>query len=87
MKIFIFFNCDANKSEPSMNLFYNKLVYRDTAISRRKLFSRIQSELKIGRIQIAEENLPKIEQLVMSGNPVDASNFILYGAIREFECV
>ena len=29
-RAFIFFNCDENKSEQSMNIFYNHIVYKDT---------------------------------------------------------
>ena len=32
-KAFIFFNCDADKSEASMNIFYNHAVYKDTKSS------------------------------------------------------
>ena len=85
-RVFVFFNCDAEKSQSSMNIFYNDATYKDTPISRRRLFRKIEAERKSGRIQIAEENLAKIEQAVMKGNPSDASQFITYGAVKELKC-
>ena len=56
-KAFIFFNCDANKSEASMNIFYNNAVYKDTKTSRKNLWKRVKEEYGAERIQIAAENL------------------------------
>ena len=86
-KIFVFFNCDENKTESSMNIFYNNVTYKDTTISRNRLLNKIITEHKAGRVQIAEENLKKVEEIIMKGNPVDAGNFIKYGAIKSFDCV
>ena len=86
-KIFVFFNCDENKAESSMNIFYNNVTYKDTTISRNRLLNKIIAENKAGRVQIAEENLKKVEEIIMKGNPVDAGNFIKYGAIKSFDCV
>ena len=86
-KIFVFFNCNAEKSESTMNIFYNNLTFKDTLISRRRLLQKIKAECNAGRIKIAEENFAKIEEIVTKGNPVDASQFITYGAIRELKCV
>ena len=84
---FVFFNCDGAKSEASMNIFYNSTIYGVASISRRKLLAKIQEELKAGRIKIAEQNVKKVEKLIMDGNYLVASDFIQYGAIREFELV
>lgn len=86
-KVFVFFNCDAEKNETSMNIFYNDVTFKDTVISRRRLFNKIQIESKTGRIQVAEENFQKIEEIIMNGNPEDAGKFIKYGAIKSFKCV
>ncbi len=86
-KIFVFFNCDENKNESSMNIFYNNVTYKDTTISRKRLLNKINAEHKAGRVQIAEENFSKVEEIIMKGNPVDAGNFIKYGAIKSFDCV
>ena len=86
-KVFVFFNCDAEKNPSSMNIFYNNLTFKDTSISRRRLFQKINFERKEGRIQIAAENLAKVEEIIMKGNPVDASQFITYGAVKELTCL
>lgn len=86
-KIFVFFNCNAEKNESTMNIFYNNVTFKDTMISRRRLFNKIKSEYKAGRIQVAEENFQKIEDAIMKGNPDDASKFITYGAVKTFKCL
>lgn len=86
-KVFVFFNCDAEKTESTMNIFYNNVTYKDTLISRRRLFQKILAEKAAERVQIAEENLAKVEEMITKGNPVDASNFITFGAIKEFKCL
>ena len=85
-KAFIFFNCDANKSEASMNIFYNRAVYKDTKTSRKNLWKRVKEEYGAERIQIAADNLKAVELAITEGDPVEASNFIQFGAIREIEC-
>lgn len=85
-KAFIFFNCDANKSEASMNIFYNNAVYKDTKTSRKNLWKRVKEEYGAERIQIAAENLKNVELAIIEGDPVEASNFIQFGAIRAVEC-
>ena len=85
-KVFIFFNCDADKSEASMNIFYNRAVYKDTKTSRKNLWKKIKEEYGAERIQIAADNLKAVELAITEGDPVEASNFIQFGAIREIEC-
>ena len=85
-KAFIFFNCDADKSEASMNVFYNRVVYKDTKTSRKNLWKKVKEEYGAERIHIAAENLQAVELAITEGDPVEASNFIQFGAIRAFEC-
>jgi len=85
-KVFVFFNCDAAKSEASMNIFYNNAVYKDTKTSRKNLLKKIKEELGAERIQIATENLPNVEQAIIEGDPVSAGAFIQFGAIRALNC-
>lgn len=85
-KAFIFFNCDAAKNESSMNIFYNRAVYRDTKTSRKNLWKKIKEEYGADRIQIQADDLPKIELAITEGDPVAASEFIQFGAIRAFAC-
>ena len=85
-KAFIFFNCDATKSEASMNIFYNHTIYKDTKSSRKNLWKRVKEEYGAERIQIATDDLPVVEQTITEGDPVEAGNFIQFGAIRAFDC-
>lgn len=85
-KVFVFFNCDADKNEASMNIFYNHAVYKDTKASRKNLWKKVNEEYGAERIQIASENLQAVQLAITEGNPVEASNFIQFGAIRELDC-
>ena len=85
-KVFIFFNCDANKSEASMNIFYNRAVYKDTKTSRKNLWKKVKEEYGAERIQIATDNLRAVELAINEGDPVEASNLIQFGAIRAIDC-
>ena len=84
-KAFIFFNCDEEKSETSMNLFYNKQIYNDTKKARTQLLEKLKSEQDAGKIQI--DDLAAVEQLVMSGDPTQASQHLTFGAIVAFPIV
>lgn len=85
-KAFIFFNCDAAKSESSMNIFYNRAVYKDSKTSRKNLWKKVKEEYGAERIQIASDNLPAVELAITEGDPVAASDFIQFGAIRAVDC-
>lgn len=86
-KVFVFFNCDENKNESSMNIFYNNVTYKDTKISRKRLLNKIKAESDAGRVKIAEENISKVEEIILNGNPEDAGQFVQFGAIKSFDCV
>lgn len=85
-KAFVFFNCDADKSEASMNIFYNHEVYKDNKASRKNLWKRVKEEYGAEKIQIAGDDLKTVELKITEGNPVEASNYITFGAIRAFDC-
>ena len=68
---FIFFNCDEEKSQKSMNVF----------------FAKIEEELASGRIHAKEEDIPAIRDAILNGNPTDASSYIQYGTILSFPIV
>ena len=85
-KAFVFFNCDGNKSEQSMNIFYNHIVYKDTQASRKLLWSKIQNERKENRIQISDDNLAEVKRLILEDDPVQAGNYIMFGAIKVVDC-
>ena len=85
-KVFIFFNCDADKSEASMNIFYNHAVYKDTKTSRKNLWKKVKEEYGAERIQIATDDLKTVELAITEGDPVESSNFIRFGVIRAVDC-
>ena len=85
-KAFIFFNCDAAKNESSMNIFYNHAVYKDTKTSRKNLWKKVKEEHGAERIQIETENIKAVELAITEGDPVSASDFIQFGAIRAVDC-
>ena len=85
-KAFIFFNCDSNKSEQSMNIFYNHIVYKDTQASRKLLWSKIQNERKDNRIQISDDNLAEVKRLILEDDPTKASDYIMFGAVKIVDC-
>ena len=85
-KAFVFFNCDEGKSEASMNIFYNRAIYKDGKTSRKALFKKVKEELDLKRVQIDEGNLEKVENLILEGDPVEAGNLIRFGAIKSFDC-
>ena len=85
-KVFIFFNCDADKNEASMNIFYNHAVYKDTKTSRKNLWKKVKEEYGAERIQIAAENLKAVELAITEGDPCAASDFIQFGAVRSIDC-
>ena len=85
-RAFIFFNCDAEKSERSMNIFYNHVVYKDTQASRKLLWSKIQKELDEKRIQISDNDLAEVKRLIIEDEPTKASEFMQFGAIKVIDC-
>ena len=85
-KAFIFFNCDADKSQASMNIFYNREVFKDTKTSRKNLWKRVKEEYGAERVQIATDDLNTVEMEITEGDPVAASKYIEFGAIRAFDC-
>ena len=83
---FVFFNCDENKSEGSMNIFYNHAIFKDMKTSRKFLLKKIKEEMVEKRIQISGENFSKVEKLILEGDPTEASQFIQFGVIKAFDC-
>ena len=85
-KAFVFFNCDEGKSEASMNIFYNRAIYKDGKTSRKALLKKVKEELDLKRIQIEDGNWEKVENLILEGDPVEAGNFMRFGAIKALDC-
>ena len=68
-KAYLFFNCDEEKSEESMNVFYNKEAFRDTKTARKALWTKIQTEVEAAK------------EAVMTGDPCEASQYLHFGNI------
>lgn len=85
-RAFVFFNCDENKSEASMNIFYNRTIYRDMTTARRVLWKKIREEREAEKIFIDENDLSTVRTMILEGDPTAASNLIRFGAIKEVDC-
>ncbi len=86
---FIFFNCNEEKNQNTMNIFYenNRVVYRETKASRKALWEKIQSEIAAERISIDKQNVDTVKDLILEGNPTDASQHIHCGTIISITCL
>lgn len=85
-RVFVFFNCDENKSESSMNIFYNHEVFKDTKTSRKSLWKKVKEENLSERIKIDSEDFQEVETRILIGDPNAASELIKFGAIKTFDC-
>lgn len=85
-RAFVFFNCDENKSESSMNIFYNHTIFKDMKTSRKFLLKKIKDEAVKKHIKIESEHFPTVEKLILEGDPTKASQYIQFGTIKAFEC-
>lgn len=81
---YMFFNCDEQKSDSSMNVRYNNVVYR-CRDGRRALWKKIKEELAAGRIFIDDYHLSTVRIHILEGNPEDINDCILYGNIVRLE--
>ena len=85
-KAYVFFNCAEEKSEKSMNIFYNNEAFKDTKTSKKALWAKVLEEVEAGRVQIADENLKAAQDAVVNGNPCDAGQYLHFGEIVEVLC-
>lgn len=83
---YIFFNCDAEKSQQSMNIFYNREIYRDTQASRKALWKKIQTEQDAERIRIAQDDLMRVRTAILENDPADANPYMHFAAIETIVC-
>ena len=79
--VHIFFNCDENKSPYSMNILYNNIAYEDSEEGRELLLDRIIKENIACKIRIQKEEIMKVKNIILSGKPSEASQYIKYGCI------
>ena len=78
-KAYVFFNCDGEKTPGSMNIAYNSDVYQDTKKARKELWEKILSEKN--NVQLSDANMAAAEKEVLDGDPIQASQYLPYGAI------
>lgn len=84
-KAFVFFNCDEEKTQKSMNVFYNNIIYRDLKGSRKALFTKVEEEINSGRVNTTD--LAAVKAAILEGEPTEATNYLQYGAIASFEII
>jgi len=82
--VYIFFNCNEEKSHDSMNIFYNHFAYKNTIASRKALWNKLQQEEEEGRIQFLDKDAAS--KAILSGDPQDASEFLKFGAVEAIPC-
>ena len=83
-KAYVFFNCNEQKDPATMNILYNHDVFRDTQVSRKALWAKVQEQLD--NVRVDEGNLDAAKEAILSGNPVDATQYMHCGAIVEVDC-
>lgn len=86
-KAYVFFNCDQEKSQTSMNLFYNQEIYRDLKGSRKELLAKVEAEVAAGRVNIAPGQEEAVRKAILDGEPTAASAFLQYGTIESFPII
>ncbi len=83
-KAYVFFNCNEQKDPATMNILYNHDVFRDTQVSRKALWAKVQEQA--GNVRMDECNADAVKEAILSGNPADASQYMPCGAIVEVDC-
>ena len=86
-KVYVFFNCDEEKTEKSMNIFYNKTIYNDTKKARKELLAKIEDEVAAGRVHVADGKMDTVSKEILDGEPTKASKYLQFGAIESFAIV
>ena len=77
---YIFFNCNEEKHTATMNVEYNNEVFADTVDGRKALLTKVEEEVSAGRVNI--EDKKTVKELILKGEPSEASNKLQYGCIE-----
>lgn len=77
---YVFFNCDDEKNQTSMNIRYNNEVFADKATSRKSLLDTVMHEVKAGRVNLADKD--QVTEAILKGDPREASKYMQYGVIE-----
>ncbi|BEU87020.1 hypothetical protein TAMA11512_04840 [Selenomonas sp. TAMA-11512] len=83
---FIFFNCDNEKSQTSMNIFYNREIFRDTKVGRNALWKKVSGQIEEDHVKASAEDLAAAKAAILEGNPVDAGQYLQFASIAEVTC-
>ena len=86
-KVYVFFNCDEEKTQKSMNIFYNHTVYNTTKKARKELLTKVEDEIKAGRVNVTEGQMDAVSKEILDGEPTKASQYLQYGTIESFDVV
>ena len=86
-KAYVFFNCDEEKSQTSMNIFYNQTIYNATNKARKELLAKVEDEVAAGRVNVAEGKMDLVSKEILDGEPTKASKYLQFGAIESFPIV
>lgn len=86
-KAYVFFNCDEEKSQTSMNIFYNQTIYNATKKARKELLAKVEEEIAAGRVNVAEGKMDTVSKEILDGEPTKASKLLQFGAIESFTIV
>ena len=59
-----------------MNILYNNIAYEDSEEGRELLLDRIIKENIACKIRIQKEEITKVKNIILSGKPSEASQYI-----------
>ena len=82
-KAYVFFNCDADKSQASKNIFYNNEIFRDVNAARKALWDKVKEEIEEGRIALIDDQFTKVRHEILDGSPVEAAKYLQFASIDE----
>lgn len=83
---YIFFNCDDAKSHTSMNIFYNREIFRDTQVGRKALWKKVSSEIDAGHVKASDADCTAAKTAILEGNPAEAGQYLQFASIEEVTC-
>ena len=82
-KAYVFFNCDAEKSQASKNIFYNNEIFRDVNAARKALWDKVKEEVDKGTVNIINDEFTKVRHEILEGSPVEAGKYLQFATIDE----
>lgn len=78
--LYVFFNCNEDKTVDSMNIEYNNEAFQSTKVGRAALWEKILAEKQAGRIYVEDEE--PVKKAILEGKPEEASQYLRFGAIK-----